>query len=77
MKMTYRIRVNAMDPRKVIEKMNRNTGITNVILIVVGAISIIGFSAQNVFAISARKNICMWPMVLAIPYRLLILRQIL
>jgi YVTN family beta-propeller protein len=40
-----------MDPRKVIEKMNRNTGITNVILIVVGAISIIGFSAQNVFAI--------------------------
>lgn len=31
--------------------MNRNTEITKVILIVVGAIFIIGFSTQNVFAV--------------------------
>jgi len=35
----------------VIEKMNRNTEIPKVILIVVGAVLIIGFSTQNVFAV--------------------------
>jgi len=36
--------------------LNRNAEITEVILVVVGAISIIGFSTQNVFAIGQEES---------------------